>query len=326
MQDRREFPVGGLALYALTAALELPVILARYAAVYVAAAVTLKVTGHSGASAEEWAKLAVLPTLWSAAALVNPAGGGWWWQQQLGGRAPSKREHQIYTTAFEELQAAATILLPKPKRWFVVDETEPDAAVCGDTLMLSRGLLDSPFITPVLAHELGHLQCIDARLTAALNRLVIDRTGRPRANPGNGTQPTSPSSASRQPVMPANLKVHPTTRRWRLTRWATRMTIALLRGGLALRLTAPAWGQVWREQEYQADLWAARIGQGDPLADFLEGEALKHDHPIPLVWLTDHTHPPTELRIEKLRATAKRQSQPTPQQTTPEVLMLETER
>jgi hypothetical protein len=68
---------------------------------------------------------------------------------------------------------------------------------------------------------------------------------------------------------------------WMLTRWATRMTIALLRGGLALRLTAPAWGQVWREQEYEADRFAAHIGWGEKLADFLEAEQLKHDHPIP---------------------------------------------
>src|SRR4029077_12711128 len=100
---------------------------------------------------------------------------------------------------------------------------------------------------------------------------------------------------------------------WMLTRWATRMTIALLRGGLALRLTAPAWGQVWREQEYEADRFAARVGWGEKLADFLEAEQLEHDHPIPLVGLTDHTHPPTELRIEALRARAKKQPQTPPQ-------------
>lgn len=100
-----------------------------------------------------------------------------------------------------------------------------------------------------------------------------------------------------------------------LTRWAARMTLALLRGGLALRLTAPGWGQVWREAEYEADRFAARIGWGEQLADFLETEKLKHDHPIPLVGLSDHTHPPTELRIEALRAAAKKQPQiPSPAQ------------
>jgi Zn-dependent protease with chaperone function len=321
MQTHRESRMGWLVLYVLTAALELPVILARYLATFVVAAVLLKATGHPTTGAEGWAKLAILPTLWSAAALINPAGGGWWWQQRLGGRQPSKREHLRYRDAIEHLEAATTILLPTPKRWFVLDDAEPDAAVCGDTLMLSSGLLESPHLIPVLAHELGHLQGIDARLTAAVNRLVIERPERrPRTKP-EGETPSRPAAPVRTVVHVRQPKL-----RWRLAGWAARMTLALLRGGLALRLTAPAWGQVWREQEYQADLWAARIGQGDPLADFLEQQALKHDHPIPLVWLTEHTHPPTELRIEQLRAAAKKQPQPTPQQTTPEVLMLETER
>jgi len=294
--------MGWLALYALTAALELPVILARYAAVYVVAAVAMKVTGHSSEGAAEWAKLAVLPTLWSAAALVNPAGGGWWWQQQMGGREPSKREYLAYRAAIDELEANTMILLPQPKRWFVMDESEPDAAVCGDTLMLSRGLLEGPHLTPVLAHELGHLQGGDARLTAALNRLVISHTDRPQANLEEQASYPSPTPAPRPPVVLVNQTIQNATLTWKLTRFAMRMTITLLRGGLALRITAPAWGAIWREQEYEADRFAASIGWGEELATFLEAEALKHDHPIPLVWLTDHTHPPTELRIDALRA------------------------
>jgi hypothetical protein len=29
---------------------------------------------------------------------------------------------------------------------------------------------------------------------------------------------------------------------------------------------------------------------------------LIHDHPVPFIWMTEHTHPPTELRIDRLRA------------------------
>ena len=60
-----------------------------------------------------------------------------------------------------------------PERWFVLDEPQPDAAVCGDTLMLSRGLLESEYLPAVLAHELGHLASSDGKLTAAINRLVL---------------------------------------------------------------------------------------------------------------------------------------------------------
>jgi Zn-dependent protease with chaperone function len=278
MRSRDEFPSGPLLLYVVTTALEAPVIVARYVAIYVAAAIALKATGNGTADASELAKLAVAPALWSAVALVSPAGGGWWWRQQLGGREPSKREHMAYRAALEALEAGTMLLLPEPKQWFVVDESEPDAAVCGDTLMLTRGLLEGPgeSLSAMLAHELGHLRGMDARLTAALNRLVIGRVRAPRR-------------------------------------------LALLRGGLALRLTAPAWGQVWREGEYEADRFAARIGWGGQLADFLEAEQLKHDHPIPLVGLTGHTHPPAELRIEALRALAKKQPQPPPR-AEPEVI------
>lgn len=324
MQGQRELQSGPLILYAVTAALEAPVILARYAAIYVVAAIALQATGHPSTDAAEWAKLAILPAVWSAAALVNPAGGGWWWRQQLGGREPSKREFMAYRTSMAALEATTMILLPQPKQWFVVDESEPDAAVCGDTLMLTRGLLEGPSanLSAVLAHQLGHLQGIDARLTAALNRLVIDRPRPPKGhteakappilNPP--TTPThTPNPTPRQPVVLTGGKVENARITWTLTGWATRTTIALLRGGLALRLTAPAWGQVWREQEYEADRFAARIGWGEKLADLLEAEQLKHDHPIPLVWQSDHTHPPTELRIDALRALAKKQPQTPPQ-------------
>ncbi len=42
------------------------------------------------------------------------------------------------------------------------------------------------------------------------------------------------------------------------------------------------------------------LGQGDELAQFLENHALMHDSPIPWIWLTDISHPPTELRIDRL--------------------------
>jgi Zn-dependent protease with chaperone function len=64
------------------------------------------------------------------------------------------------------------------------------------------------------------------------------------------------------------------------------------------------WGSYWREREYLADGYAASVGQAHELADFLELHALVHDHPVPFIWLTEHTHPPTELRIDRLREAA----------------------
>ena len=46
--------------------------------------------------------------------------------------------------------------------------------------MLSRGLLESEYLPAVLAHELGHLHSSDGKLTAAINRLIINPLPRAR--------------------------------------------------------------------------------------------------------------------------------------------------
>jgi Zn-dependent protease with chaperone function len=69
---------------------------------------------------------------------------------------------------------------------------------------------------------------------------------------------------------------------------------------------------VWQRQEYEADSWAASIGWAPELAEFLQTHVLELDHPIPLEVLSSHSHPPTELRIDKLR-----QSPQTPPPSTP---------
>jgi hypothetical protein len=61
-----------------------------------------------------------------------------------------------------------------PKSWFVIDDVRnTNGAVLGDTLMLSTGTLMDVSLEAVVAHELGHLTAIDARLTVALNRLAL---------------------------------------------------------------------------------------------------------------------------------------------------------
>jgi hypothetical protein len=83
-----------------------------------------------------------------------------------------------YNDAIDLLQSHSSTRLPLPQSWFVIDTPPPDAAVSGNTLMLSRGLLESDHLPAVIAHELGHLATPDGRLTAALNRLILPRPGR----------------------------------------------------------------------------------------------------------------------------------------------------
>jgi Zn-dependent protease with chaperone function len=281
-----------LALYAATLAAELPVVVARMLLTFALAAIVLLVKGESPQGAESLVELALIPTGWSILALITPLGGGWWWQQNMGGREPSERERAAYHDAIQLLQANASQPLRLPSMWFVIDEPQPDAAVCGNTLMLSRGLLENEYLPAVLAHELGHLATSDGKLTAAINRLIV--------NP-------LPKTHERQQRDRGNMiVVSPTRMLLGITLfggilWVFLLVMRFARGGLGLRFTGPAWGTYWREREYTADQHAARLGQADELADFLEVHALIHDHPIPFIWLTEHTHPPSELRIDRLR-------------------------
>ncbi len=281
-----------LCLYAATLVAEVPVVIARLLITFFLAALVLLVKDGSTAGSESIAELAWIPTAWSVFALLTPFGGGWWWAQNMGGRKPSDREHSVYQDAIDLLQAHSTTPLRLPSRWFVVDEPQPDAAVCGDTLMLSRGLLESEYLPAVLAHELGHLATSDGKLTAAINRLII--------NP-------LPKTRERRQREQNLVVVGGDRLLWTITGistllWLLRRVFRFAQGGLGLRITRPFWGSYWREREYLADQHAAALGQADELADFLEIHALINDHPVPFIWLTEHTHPPTELRIDKLRA------------------------
>ncbi|HEY7892714.1 MAG TPA: M48 family metalloprotease, partial [Solirubrobacteraceae bacterium] len=260
------------------------------------------------------------PMIWSITALIpriGHVGEAWVWRTRVGGREPSGREREAYEQAIHTLQGASDDPLPLPKDWFVIDIPGPEAAVCGHTLMLSRPVLEHPQLPAVLAHELGHLAKWDARLTAALNRLVIQRW--PSVLGRGGEE--GPSMA---PLMPAVWWVLGPLA---LIVWLTRKAYTSCRGGLGLWLLKPLWANVWRQGEFDADQYAAQLGQAEELAEFLEYHALELDQPMPFTWLSDYTHPPTALRIDRLRSHARtlpeRAPAPAPAPTTRTVLQEE---
>jgi Zn-dependent protease with chaperone function len=258
----REHP-GGLALYAATLVLEAPAVWVRAYLAY--AVVWFWSETQDVPAAYRWpvaSLVALAPLAWSASALVWPAMSSIWWRQRVGGRAPSEHERQLYEAA--DLPAA---------RWFVVDDAYPRAAVCGDALMLTRGMLDDPDLAGVIAHELGHLQTLDARLTAALDNLVL---WTPRRRGG----------------------------RRGVIRGLGAAVVWVVRGGLGTRLTERFWASWWREREYLADAYAAALGRGEELRSYLDRHVLLDDRPVPFMWASAVTHPPTAERIDRLRRCA----------------------
>jgi Zn-dependent protease with chaperone function len=257
----RELAPSWLALYAMSVLIQFLVAPLRAGVVYGLLWLIFTILGKSTASVHVVAWLIGYgPLIVSLATLLLPL-GGWLWQQQSGGRAPSQRERLIYEDALSVLSEADRQLRP-PHRWFVLDEPDLNAAAYSDTLMVTRGLLESGYLEPVLAHELGHLNSSDARLVAALHRLT-----------------TPPRSRMRFPLRTIGF---------------------LISGALGVWLMRVPWAAYWRAREFEADRYAAALGQGEGLARFLEQHALAHDLPIPFLWLTEHSHPATEHRIDQL--------------------------
>jgi Zn-dependent protease with chaperone function len=169
------------------------------------------------------------PLLVSLLTLVFPF-GGWFWQQSSGGRRPTGHEQAAMDLALAQLREADPGLR-SPARWFVVDQTDPNAAAYGDSLMVTRGLLDSPYLAATVAHELSHLASSDGRVSAALNRMVIG--------------PQDPI----EPLIP-------------VVGW-------VLSGRAARDLMSIPWAMYWRSREPVSDAFARRLGQGRELAGVL---------------------------------------------------------
>ena len=248
-------------LYAGTLALQFGCAFIRAMVAYIVLWLAFTIGRHSTAPVNTLTLIiAYGPLVLSFATLILPL-GGWWWEQQSGGRSPSERERLVFEDAITTLTQHDPSLRP-PRRWFVTDEQELNAAVYADTLKITRGLLESGYLEAVLAHELGHLNSSDARLAAALHRMTT----------------------------PPRREVH----------WGLQTLALIATGGLAVKLTRAPWGVYWRAREHHADLYAANLCQAQSLAMFLETNALENDIPVPFMWLTDMSHPPTEHRIDRL--------------------------
>jgi Zn-dependent protease with chaperone function len=160
--------------------------------------------------------------------------------------------------------------------------------------MLTRGMLDSPYLAAVIAHELGHLAGWDARMMSAINRLII--------HPLKEARPDQERYEKQSQIALGSDALSQTIVVMGIIASVTRIALRWCRGGIGLWLVKPLWGRHWRDCEYAADRYAARLEQGDELADFLETHSLAFDLPVPFSWLEAVMHPPTELRIDRLRA------------------------
>ncbi len=289
--SRRFYPSDGpvrdlpwIVLYAVTLGLQLVAAWARGLLFYVPLWAVVAITGHSmdsfGANLALYS-LVFGPLVWSVTALVYPLGAGRAWNISSGGRAPSERERDLVEAAINEIQAHNPGVRA-PRLWFVLDEWDFNAAIFGDAMMVTAGLVDHDGLTAVIAHELGHLNSTDSHLTVAVTRL---------GTPARILVPVRNAIIGEEG---AGCLFAPLTG-----------MIGLASGYVILRLVSPLWDAWWRTREYRADEYAARLGLGDELADALRREVLENDRPTPFQFIFGASHPYTEHRIDALERYAR---------------------
>ena len=227
---------------------------------------------------------AFLPLGWSLLALALP-GRGFLWTRRVGARRPSAEETMVIEDARQLLRAVDSNLADL-RAVYVLDDPLPAAAARGRSVILSRGLLESESVAPVLAHELGHTRSLDGRLTEALDRLELLSDPLGPIERRSGRQPRSAADDA------------PVGFLWSCARW----TLRLAGGGCAERLLGPLWSAHWRSREYAADAYAASLGQAEDLARYLSDNELPFDVPQPRLPFNRAEHPPVALRIERLTA------------------------
>jgi Zn-dependent protease with chaperone function len=257
-------------------------LLAYFGAATVGALVPLGVSAEAIALAAAFAPLA-----WSVLGLLSP-GRGSMWRRRLGARRTTREEALSICDAIETLRGSAADP-PEPARCYVLDDPLPGAAVRGRTVVLHRGLLESDSLAAVLAHEMGHVNTLDGRLTEALARLVLweDPLAPPRPERGGDARiPDHPREGSLL---------------WGLLRWALR----LAGGSFAQHLLSPLWAAYWRWREYAADAYAASLGQAEELARHLGEYELPFDPPRRHLLFTRCEHPLVALRIDRLLASCE---------------------
>ncbi len=258
--SRSAIPTSGVAAYTSALLANVLAAIARSLLLLIPLGILGLILGWHPALAHPLAlAIAFLPLGWSLCGLIIPA-EGWLIEQDHGGRPPSARERQRYEEALGEILARDPDVR-LPKSWCVVDQADFPAAVMGDTLILARVTLHELALEPILAHELGHLQHHDGRITIALLRLApfaSQLEGRPRG-----------------PGIFAAL---------------ARVVVYVASGGLSMRLTTLIWAGYFRCCEYRADEFAARLGYAGELIDYFEG-AVAYDQPVPFAWMKAHTEP-----------------------------------
>lgn len=289
--------MGGIILYLMTLALETISVAVRFAVV---AGVGALLLGRDAGIALG-AIAGLYPVAYSLAALAGLPRGHLLTRLEVGGRRLTATEQGLLDAALARPRALGA---PIPRHIFAVERDGLNAFVAGRTLYIYRDLFAHAALPAVVAHELGHYNSLDGRLSGAIFGLTL---------PG-GFLITYLLLGVFQWVtyILLLLLVGLVVMLFLLARVnvmgvlqsifgvavaSTRYLIIFAVGGVGTAMLRSVWRSYYVEREYAADAYAARMGYAGELIAFFEEEVLS-DVAVP--WDTQPTHPPTTRRIAAL--------------------------
>lgn len=290
--------MAGIILYIFTLILESISVVVRY--LLVSALVGLFAGERAGVLVG--AVAAAGPLVASLVMLAGAPSGHLLTRRSLRAREPKPAEGGQLEAVLRHFQERG---VPVPQRFFVVDDEGLNAAIAGRTLYVYKELLDSPYLSGVIAHELGHFNHLESRLLMAIRVLTV---------PGgffiaylllSALSWVTYILASVLTGLLFLIFIVLGMRLGAMTSMIFHTSLLIMRtliifavGGVGPALLGTFWRSYMIEREYAADAYAARLGYADDLIRFFEHEILDD---IRIPWYTQPTHPSATRRVEMLR-------------------------
>lgn len=218
--------------------------------------------------------IAFSPVVFSVLTLTVLPGGYGLTAKELDAREPNDEEREILLGVQRQILAQAPEGTIGPSRWLVLNKPDQNAFVLGTTIYIHWGLIDSEYLAPVLAHELGHLNHGDGRRMLALRRFI-----------------------------PPPLSYIPMERVGCLA-----LPLMAFGGGAGLMAMTPLWNRHWQRREFLADRFAYECGQAVGLIEFLELYEF-FDVAVPFGFLR-RSHPHSAERTNELNRYLREEPDP----------------
>lgn len=222
-------------------------------------------------------------------AYIGFGGGSVFTRFVLGARELSSREHEILTNLFEQMISQVDFDIGGFSKLYIYDSPMEFVNLIGTTLYVSSGAIDSEYLPPLIAHEFGHLNNKDGNTILALRRLVF-----PLFYMFIGG--VRDFSSGRPAYRPDVKEFEATEIFYSMINKVVFFLFAFFGGGIGVWGLSWWWAAYFRQQDFFADAYAAKLGYKDELLKYLE-EHKFFDSAVPymLGWRPAH-----ELRIDAL--------------------------